>query len=104
MYQLTDFQFHKLTMAVESDSVVFVMPAPLSDDLGTSLADALEEAFAEELEQVNDLVELGLVTNVSGVFARTLIEASTRVGRPYEAFMLTEAAVSLFCGDSGAVN
>lgn len=90
-YQLTEFQ-HKTLMAVANGSnpVAFVVEAIPEDDAETVAR------LNKQVEEMNDLVQLGFLKDVSGKMAEAVLATKLKAGRGYKPYLITDIGFDMF--------
>src|SRR5271157_4640427 len=92
MIELTPFQFDSLQDAAKSIPPTYMLVKP-NDALDS------EEKYVKYVKnniETDQLVELGLIENVTAKYSEAITECAVKTGRIFRVFMLTEAGYMMF--------
>lgn len=91
IYELTEFQFANLYRSANGNSICFaVLESCDKDD------DETKETFNRQLRETRELIDLGLLTDVSDKFKEQIQVSKINSNRGYIVVSLTDHAVTLF--------
>lgn len=89
--QLTEFQYKSLDLTANRTVTSFaVLEAPETDTVER------KEKAAKNMGDIDGLIRLGLVTDVSEFYAESIEDARAVHGSGYRVFTLTDHAVKMF--------
>lgn len=90
-YQLSEFQYANLVRSANSSTIVFAALEPSDSDSAEQ-----REKYERQLREMDDLIHLGLVKDVSEKFHDSIELSRMNNKRGYRVLALTEHALDMF--------
>lgn len=90
-YELTEFQFANLFRAANKGPVMFAVLDALDND-----SEEKRKQIVDEKRQIVELVELGVLEDISRMFAEQITVAKLNGNRPYIVVKLTDQGLTMF--------
>lgn len=91
IYQLTEFQYDNLKKVANGNTpLVILVEAIPSDD------DKTRERLNKQIEDIRDLVTLGMFKDMTGSFAEKIASQKLEAGRGFLVFLITDIGYDMF--------